>query len=125
MKEERTRHAALDLKPFAKHNPLYIPRVLLPLDMHLLWYHLLTVVMVMFLCTVFLAGYPQDCTLTFETEADVTIPQGSTVSLIMSSDVIADGRLICIPANMQESFGYPFGSRQQQEGDYTKASSSI
>ena len=114
----------LDLKPFAKHNPLYIPRVLLPLDMHLLWYHLLTVVMVMFLCTVFLAGYPQDCTLTFETEADVTIPQGSTVSLIMSSDVIADGRWICIYTS-KYARKHRFWVSFWQEGDYTKASSSI
>ncbi|CAI8032963.1 hypothetical protein GBAR_LOCUS18606, partial [Geodia barretti] len=43
----------------------------------------------------FLAGYPQECTLTFETEADITIPQGSTLSLMMSSDVITDGESEC------------------------------
>ena len=36
---------------------------------------------------VFLAGYPQECTLTFETGSDITVPNGSTVSLMMSSDV--------------------------------------
>jgi hypothetical protein len=36
---------------------------------------------------IFFAGCPQACTLTFETGADITIPQDSTVSLMMSSDV--------------------------------------
>ena len=60
-----------------------------------------------FLHAVFLASYPQECTLTFETGADGEIPQGSPVSLVISSDVTISCPGIRVISSILESLRPP------------------